>query len=353
MDVVIGWDIGGAHLKAARSEQGRVVKTIQVAAPLRLGLERLRQSFSEAKAQMGHADWHTVTMTGELADTFNSRTEGVVILTATAVRELAPANVMVYAGRTGFVAPGAASKHVADIASANWFASASIVANAMSSALFVDMGSTTTDIIPIIDGTVAARGYTDAERLVCGELIYTGLVRSALMGSCDRAPFAGCWTPLVHENFANMADVHRILGNLPNDADQMATADGRAKTIAASQTRLARMVGRDFDDANAAAWAALAQWFAEAQIRAVTDGALLTLSHCGLPADAPIVIAGVGAAVLREMARRLARDCVDFDALLDTAPSARPSVSISAPAAALAVLGFLDSDVIRRVGAKL
>ena len=38
---LIGWDIGGAHLKAARWEEGRIVATTQVAAPLRLGLERL------------------------------------------------------------------------------------------------------------------------------------------------------------------------------------------------------------------------------------------------------------------------------------------------------------------------
>ena len=66
-------------------------------------------------------------MTGELADTFSSRAEGVASLTAAAVRELAPGRVVVYAGRAGFVAPADAAKHVTDIASANWFASASVV----------------------------------------------------------------------------------------------------------------------------------------------------------------------------------------------------------------------------------
>ena len=143
MGAVVGWDIGGAHLKAARVEAGRVVRAVQVAAPLRLGLERLARSFAEAKAQMGPADRHVITMTGELADTFNSRSEGVANLTAVAVRELAPAPVQVYAGRAGFIVPQEAAAHVTDIASANWFASAALVGSAMDSALFMDMGSTT------------------------------------------------------------------------------------------------------------------------------------------------------------------------------------------------------------------
>jgi probable H4MPT-linked C1 transfer pathway protein len=257
---------------------------------------------------------------------------------------------MIYAGRAGFIAPADAAKHVDDIASANWFASASVVSRAIGSSLFMDMGSTTTDIVPIVNGTIATRGYTDAERLATGELVYTGLVRSILMATVDRAPFAGGWTELIHENFANMADVHRILGSLPDGADQMVSADGRAKTIAASQARLARMVGRDVDDADTPAWIALAQYFAEAQIRAITDGGMLVLSQGQVPADAPVVAAGIGAGLLQEVARRLSRDCIEFEALIDAAPSVHTTVSSVAPAAAVAILGSLengDADTVR------
>jgi len=336
---VVGWDIGGAHLKAARVENGRITAAIQVAAPLRLGLERLAHAFAEAKALIGQADCQAVTMTGELADTFSSRAEGVARLTAAAVRELAHSRVMIYAGRAGFVAPADATMHVTDIASANWFASASVVSRAIGSSLFMDMGSTTTDIVLIVNGAVAARGYTDAERLANGELVYTGLVRSFLMATANRVPFAGGWTGLIHENFASMADVHRILGSLPDGADQMESADSRAKTVAASQARLARMVGRDVDGADASAWTALAQYFAEAQIRAITDGGMLVLSEGQLPANAPIVAAGIGAGLLQEVARRLSRDCIEFEALINITPGVRTKVSSVAPAAAVAILG--------------
>lgn len=338
MVVVIGWDIGGAHLKAARSENGRITGAIQVASPLRLGLSRLAQSFAEAKERIGAADRHVITMTGELADTFSSRAEGVKTLVAAAGSELTDGSILLYAGRAGFVSPDAAARHVADVASANWFASASLVGRKVRSALFMDMGSTTTDIVPIVDGAVAAGGYTDSERLACGELVYTGLVRSFLMAMAERAPFAGCWTGLIAENFASMADVHRILGSLPPDADQMSTADGRDKTVPASQARLARMVGRDAADADASAWTALARWFAEVQLRAVTDGAMLVRSCGHVPHNAPIVAAGIGSWALREVARRLGCDCVDFGTMLEVAPAARVEAAQCAPAAALAVL---------------
>lgn len=340
MTAVIGWDIGGAHLKAARAEDGRILEAVQVAAPLRFGLERLKQSFAEARAKLGQAPIHAITMTGELADTFESRTEGVCALTQAAVHELAPAALMVYAGRAGFLAPEACGDHVADIASANWHATASLVGTVERDALVMDMGSTTTDIIPVLGGEVAANGYTDGERLASGELVYTGMVRSFLMTTGPRAPFAGRWTDLVRENFANMADVHRILGQLSQGADQMTTADGRDKTIAASQARLARMAGRDIDDAEPAAWEGLARWFAEMQIRAVTDGAMLVLSHRRLSATAPVVVAGAGAAVLREAARRIDRRPLDFEGLIDAAPPVRAAASVSAPATAVALLAL-------------
>jgi len=342
---VVGWDIGGAHLKAARCEDGRIVATAQVAAPLRFGLERLGQAFTDAKALVGSANCQIITMTGELADTFSSRVEGVARLADTAIRELTPSTVMIYAGRAGFITPENVENHVTDIASANWFASASLLSKKIGSSLFMDTGSTTTDIVPIVNSTVAAHGYTDAERLAKGELVYTGLVRSFLMATAEQVPFAGSWSTLIRENFSTMADVHRILGSLPDGADQMASADGRAKTVAASQARLARIVGRDSNDADSSAWFALAQYFAEAQIRAITDGGMLVLSRGELPVSAPIVVAGIGANLLREVARRLSRECIDFDSLIDVSPDARSTVSAVAPAAAVAILGSRAEDL--------
>lgn len=342
MSTAIGWDIGGVHLKAARAENGRVVDAIQAASPLRLGLERLAQSFSDVKARIGSADHHIITMTGELADTFLCRIEGVERLCEMAVHQLAPARLSVYAGRAGFIGPDNVDIHIEDIASANWFASGSLIARVRRTALLVDIGSTTTDVVPVVGGRVVARGYTDEQRLAVGELIYTGLVRSFLMAITDRVPWRGRWSALINENFANMADVYRILETLPDHTDQMATADGRPKSIEASRARMARIVGCDANEADDAAWTALAQWFAEEQIRMVMDGAMLVISGSGLPADAPIMGAGIGEGVARELARRLGRDYASFDSMFDVAPQARTWACRCAPAAAIAVMASIS-----------
>ncbi len=335
MSVVIGWDIGGAHLKAARVTDGRVEAVVQAATPLWLGLDSLDAAFDALNAQLGRADRHVITMTGELCDAFPSRREGVAGLAAIAANHLSPAAPSLYAGRAGFVELGEAGSHAIDIASANWHASAALLAFKLPDALFIDIGSTTTDIIPVVGGQVAAVGYTDAERLAAGELIYTGMTRSFVMSLASRAPFRGAWTPLMNEYFASSADVHRILGDLPDGADKMSTADGREKTVEASRARLARMIGREADEGSDLEWTGFAAWFAETQIRQITDAALLRLSRNDVAAAAPVVAAGVGERLAAEAARRLRRPCLGFSSLI----SAPAEASHCAPAVAVALLG--------------
>jgi probable H4MPT-linked C1 transfer pathway protein len=335
VSVVIGWDIGGAHLKAARVKHGRVEAVVQAATPLWLGLDSLHAAFDVLSAQLGHADRHVITMTGELCDAFPSRREGVAGLAAIAANHLSPAAPSLYAGRAGFVELGEAASLAVDIASANWHASAALLALKLPDALFIDIGSTTTDIIPIVGGQVAAVGYTDAERLAAGELIYTGMTRSFVMSLASRAPFRGAWTPLMNEYFASSADVHRILGDLPDGADKMSTADGREKTVEASRARLARMIGREADEGSDLEWTGLAAWFAETQIRQITDATFLRLSRNDVAAAAPVVAAGVGEGLAAEAARRLRRPCLGFSSLI----SAPAEASHCAPAVAVALLG--------------
>jgi (4-(4-[2-(gamma-L-glutamylamino)ethyl]phenoxymethyl)furan-2-yl)methanamine synthase len=335
---IIGWDVGGAHLKAARAEDGRIVDIVQVPCSLWLGLDRLREAMRVVMSRLGRADQHAATMTAELADVFPDRAEGVATLATMLARHLHPATVRIYGGRAGFLSVEAAPMHVDDIASANWHASASLAARRVPDALFVDMGSTTTDIVPLSGGQVRTAGYTDAERLACGELVYTGLTRSFVMALASRAPFAGAWTTLACEYFANTADVYRILGELPEGADQLPTADNREKTVAASIARLARMVGRDAAQADDAAWRELAAWLAETQLRQIADGAHLVLSRTLLQRDAPVIAAGVGRHVLARLAVRLARLHRDFATIVSSASVSGEWAAYCAPAVAVALL---------------
>ncbi|WP_245413573.1 hydantoinase/oxoprolinase family protein [Mangrovicella endophytica] len=336
----LGFDVGGAHLKAALAEGKRILRVWQLPTPIWTGLEHLDRALetilSEATAS-GPIARHAVTMTGELSDIFADRAEGVERLTGILAGRLGE-ELAIYAGPDGFVAPDAATRHVRSIGSANWHASAALAAASLDEALFVDMGSTTTDIIPVSGGKVCAAGYTDAERLLTGELIYQGYTRTALMAVAAHVPVDGRATAVMNEYFATMADVQRLTDTLDEADDLHPAADGKAKTVAGSQARLARMVGRDAAESADEAWERLAWVFAEAQLRHLHDGVLQVLSRLILSDEAPVVIAGTGRPVLRRLAARLNRGVVDYSDLFDCARDAREALSRAGPAAAVAVL---------------
>ncbi len=155
--------------------------------PLWQGAHLLAPVLESLRSELGPADRHAATMTAELVDVFPNRREGVPAVAAILARALPAGKLRLYAGRHGFVAPEAAASLGEDIASANWHASAALAAR-YGDGLFVDIGSTTTDIVPLLNGAVHARATTDGDRLVCGELVYTGMTRSYIMALGSRAP---------------------------------------------------------------------------------------------------------------------------------------------------------------------
>lgn len=341
---VIGWDVGGAHLKAARlSAAGSVEAVVQTACPLWQGMSRLDAAFDETLPAIGAARVHAITMTGEMVDLFSSRQEGVADLLGGIRRHLGSASLRVYAGPTGFLDIDRAGGAEQWVASANWHASATLVAREADAALYVDVGSTTVDLAPVAGGRVLTRGGNDGQRLVTRELLYTGVVRTPLMAIAREVPFAGDWVPLMAEYFATAADVHRLTGELPEGADQHPTADGREKTETASARRLARMVGRDLASAPIAEWKRLAAWIARVQIRHIEDACDRILSRGDLPDDAPLVGAGVGRFLLPALAVRLGRGYREFAELVSTRGEVRGRVSDCAPAVAVAWLAHRSS----------
>lgn len=307
----IGWDLGGVHVKAALIEDGTVRDVVQAACPLWRGLPALDRTLAGLPDWARAEAYHAVTMTGELTDCFADRAEGVAQLAGWAAANLR-GPVRIYAGRSGFQEPQAAAAHAADIASANWHATAALLGRDLGTALLVDVGSTTADLIPIAGGLPAAAGYSDAERLETGELVYTGVVRTPVLALADHAVFAGRRTRLMAETFAQTADVYRITGDLPEGADQQPSADLKGKSLEESETRLARMIGRDRGEGTAQDWLLLARHFAEAQLRLLHDAAACLLARPDLPAAAPLVVCGAGAFLGERLAARLGREALAF-----------------------------------------
>ena len=336
---IIGWDVGGAHLKAAWVAEGVVLKVLQLPCPLWKGVEHLRDAVNKVVAQLDFdADLHGVTMTGELADNFANRTEGVAMISEIMAARFGYDKVKIYTGLEGFVDPFGVAYAVEKIASANWLASACWVSKNYDSGLFIDIGSTTTDLIPFSKGQVLAKGFSDQERLREQELVYTGVVRTPLMAITQRAPIKGEWVSLMAEHFATSADIYRILGELTESTDQYPAADDGEKTIAGSERRMARMLGMETDGSDQYEWHELAQFFSEQQLRLIADACVRLLSRNELDNDTPLFGAGVGRFLVERLAERLDRPYIDINSLFEMSVEDEHVAADCVPAVAVALL---------------
>lgn len=339
---VIGWDLGGAHLKAARVEKdGVVTAALQLASPLWQGLEHLDSAMTETLERLGPANLHAVTMTGEMTDLFGSRAEGVRAILDRTRAALPQDRIAVFAGGSGFLDFADARERPLEVASANWLASASLAARKLTDGMLVDIGSTTTDIVPFEGGRILAQGTNDHERLAHDELVYTGIARTPVMAVTDHVLFEGMRQAIMAELFATMADVHRINGTLPDDADQMPTADGRGKSVEESARRLARMLGRDFEDHDMTAWARLAAHLVGIQTQRVEASCRRVLARGALAWGTPFIGAGCGRFLVRDIAKRLHRPYLDFADLMPVERDASYSAGSMAPAVSVACLSLL------------
>lgn len=338
---VSGWDIGGAHLKAAlTNSQGQIVACAQLPCPLWQGLDKLAAAISSMLTRLGHTgSLATITMTGELADLFSDRDEGVLRILECVTRHFENTSVYVFAGYQGFIPLAQAPEYTEAIASANYLAAGQLAARHWKEGLFLDVGSTTSDLIPCKEGAPSLRGKNDQERLTQGELVYSGVTRTPLMVFAQQAPLAGNWVRLTAEYFATTADIYHLLGRLPADADLEPGADHRGKQPTDCARRLARMVGMDSKHCPLQTWQRLAAYFAERQCQQLTEASFQVLSRINLSPEAPIIGAGIGRFLARECARRLHRPYVEFSQAL-AAGSQASNCADHAPAVALARLSW-------------
>jgi (4-(4-[2-(gamma-L-glutamylamino)ethyl]phenoxymethyl)furan-2-yl)methanamine synthase len=232
---VIGLDIGGANLKVADPGRRAELRSFE--------LWKNPGGLTDALAHLLH-DWprpdrFAVTMTGELCDCFETKRQGVTAILH-AVEQIAastPIRVWTMAGR--FVNLPDAQQNPLPCAAANWLGLATFAGRMAPTgpALLVEVGSTTSDIVLLVDGRPMPRGHSDPERLRSGELVYTGIRRTPVCALLGGAGAAEC--------FATTQDVYLLMGVLPEDARDRNTADGRPATRKYAEARLARMLCAD------------------------------------------------------------------------------------------------------------
>ena len=293
---IIGWDVGGANIKAAWIQDGRQTEPRVLEQPFPLWREphRLPAVLAGIAGRLGCADAMAVTMTAELADCFATKREGVAsVLDAfrDAFPELHP---WVFATDGRFRSPEAARARSDLVAAANWMASAIFVARLFPDTIFLDVGSTTTDIIPIVAGCVAARGRSDTARLQTGELVYTGALRTPVAAVVRWVPLGRRRCRVAAELFAVTADVHLWLGHIQERDYTCETPDGRGRSRHESAARIARTVCADLTMVSDGDVTAIANHVARAQVQHIAAAIRQATRRLGSSSPRSAVLAGLG-----------------------------------------------------------
>jgi (4-(4-[2-(gamma-L-glutamylamino)ethyl]phenoxymethyl)furan-2-yl)methanamine synthase len=330
--VVLGWDIGGVNTKAARVEieDGRPSRPRAVSAPLEMQRDSaaLVPMLRRLAAKLGGGPvTHAVTMTAELSQAFRTKREGVAFVLGALARAFPADPLHVYTVDGRFVTPAEAARDPLAVAASNWMATATLVGRFIPDGILVDIGTTSTDIIPLEGGRVAARGRTDPARLLSRELVYTGAVRTPAEALLSEVPLWGGRAAVSAEGFATIGDAHVWLGRLAPSDYTAPTADGRQPTRELAGERLARVVCGDREMLDDAAIDAIARALTEAQLELVSEG--IRRVRTGFPAAATAVVTGLGDFIAAEAARRAGLGVVALAERLGAAARTAPAAAVA------------------------
>ena len=305
--VLLGWDIGGVNTKAARVDMEGDRPTLTASASEALEMERssaeLVPTLRRLAGRLGGAPAaHAVTMTAELSQAFRTKREGVGFVLDAVAAAFPGEPVSVYGIEGEFFDPADARERPLEVAAANWAATARFVGQQMPDCLLMDIGTTSSDIIPLVSAGPMTVGWTDPERLLSGELVYTGALRTPVEAVSRAVPLWGGLCPLAAERFALIGDVYLWLGALEADDYTVATPDGRPATREFAGERLARAVCADAEMLDEEAVGTIARALAEAQVLLVA--AAVRRARARHPRITTAVVTGLGDFIAEEAARR-------------------------------------------------
>jgi probable H4MPT-linked C1 transfer pathway protein len=291
--VTLGIDIGGANTKAATADSSYVASIylpLWRGADLKGTLERICRD-APAGGPVG------VTITGELADCYPTKKDGIDHISGV-VKSVFPDAVF-------YGSDGRFSRDTGDarlFSAANWSASARYTGRVHGDVLFVDIGSTTTDIIPIVGGKPVA-GLTDFERLTRGELVYAGALRTNLAALLRTVRIKGLKARTASELFAITGDVYMLLGRIEPGDYTCDAPDGGGKTVEEAARRIARLVCCDLSELDMEDVREIALQAHRSQVDDLVDAIRTVAAKHGLKRAA---ICGLGAFLARDALGELA-----------------------------------------------
>ncbi|MGB9940108.1 hydantoinase/oxoprolinase family protein [Methanosarcina sp.] len=297
---VIGLDIGGANTKLASSD-GKIVELHYL--PLWKNTQ-LPEVLKEI-AQRLHPEKVAVVMTGELADCFENKEQGILFIKSCVDSAFGPSKVSYINSMGRFQHE---TDDLRELAAANWAASARLIGREIGDCLFVDVGSTTSDIIPIVSGEHRA-GHTDFERLLRSELVYAGTLRTNLAALLEKVKLGKGICRTSSELFATTADAYLILGEINEGMYTCETADGAGRSRTESMRRIARLVCADLSEVGEREIYEIAEQVKEKQVSTLAEAISEVAKRNGLK---KIAAAGLGEFLIAEAAERLGFECISI-----------------------------------------
>ena len=285
----LAFDIGGANIKAADGCGWSYSE------PFAMWQEwkRLPDVLAHIK-NLRPSSHYAATMTGEIADCFNDRQDGVKYIVESCSIAAEKKEFLFYSVNGTLLSATEALQQPLQVAASNWHALARFAGSLVPSgrSWLIDIGSTTTDIVPLAFGKPIPQGMNDWDRLLCGELVYTGMERTPVPALRQSLPHRGTPRPIARECFATSQDAWLLLGDLAEDNKTNTTADHKPATRDAARIRMARSMLLEpasftFADAIEAATA-----IADSQIRLIQN-VIQQMIQNPVPDDS-IVLSGHG-----------------------------------------------------------
>ncbi|MEM2897207.1 MAG: hydantoinase/oxoprolinase family protein [Candidatus Bathyarchaeia archaeon] len=349
---VLGWDIGGANIKVACMEsKNQKLSKVEVFTeyfPIwKKGKEKLKEALESLKLKTRclSPDLIGLTMTVELSDVYFSKKEGVNNVLETMEKIFPKKEIKVLDVYGGLLSIDKAKESPLKVAAANWFATGWLASKLSKDCIVVDTGSTTTSIVPVLDGRVAAKGRNDLEKLILGELVYTGALRTNLATIVSYIPLRGFSIPVSSEFFAQSGDVHLLLGNIRPEDYSVDTPDGRGVSIIEASARIARVLCADLEMLSLDEIKRIANYIYEAQTDQISNGLKRLLKSFEVDFKTKLAyVTGLGREFLALKALKKAgfayvKDLSDFVGIAGA--KATPSFAL-----ALMALEFLEGEPI-------
>ncbi|MDZ4171564.1 MAG: hydantoinase/oxoprolinase family protein [Methanobacteriaceae archaeon] len=331
---IAGFDIGGANTDLAiiNFDQNGDMEDIKVDfryLPMWMKNEELGDYLIDLIGdEINQIDAVAVSMTAELVDAYETKKDGVldIVKRVQDTFDIPTA----YVGLSGMIDYSQVSSNPLQVAAANWIATSQIASIMSSDCIMVDVGSTTTDIIPIKNGSECARGRSDLERLGTGELVYSGTLRTNVAALVDKVPYDDGWFRVSSELFAISADVHHVLDNITSEEYSCDTPDGSGKTKKDSMRRISRVLCGDLDILSSSDIEFICDYIYNQQALKISEAIIDVAERNSLT---QVITTGLGMNIIASKAAKIAEmDLIGMDEFLT------PEECVVAPAVGTALM---------------